>query len=73
MNTKLVSFWESMLDDEPPELTIEWLEIYIINGKYFLFHDLEPVKPFNCHSSCGTSSYDTLQGAVDAAIDIILE
>ena len=70
MNTKLVGFWESMLDDEPPELTIEWLEIYIINGKYFLFHDLEPVM-WDIGSPI-TNSHDTLQDAVDAAIDIIL-
>jgi len=47
MNNKdvtIAKFWETMLEDEEPELSIGNIDIYEINKMFILFYGYEPIK-----------------------------
>ena len=47
MNNKdvtIAKFWETMLEDEKPELSIGNIDIYEINKMFILFYGYEPIK-----------------------------
>ena len=62
-------FWEIMLKDIKPELTIGTIDIYKINNNYVLFYGTNPIietveDAYGVHGA----TQPTLQDAVDVAI-----
>tara|TARA_R110002020_G_scaffold137422_3_gene306402 strand:- start:114 stop:353 length:240 start_codon:yes stop_codon:yes gene_type:complete len=62
-------FWEIMLKDIKPELTIGTIDIYKINKNYVLFYGTNPIietveDAYGVHGA----TQPTLQDAVDVAI-----
>ena len=58
-------FWEVLLGDSEPELTIGSIEIHIVNGRYWLFKDKHPLT--SVIGVLGRKN-TTLQDAVDVAL-----
>ena len=73
----VTKFWETMLADEKPEISIGNIDIYEINKKFSLFRGYEPTASYNNrvvfdqHGE-GLSSYnmESLQDAVNMALAI---
>ena len=43
-SVSVTKFWETMLKDEKPELSIGNIDIYEINKMFILFYGYEPIK-----------------------------
>jgi len=72
MNNKdvtIAKFWETMLKDEKPELSIGNIDIYEINKMFILFYGYEPIKE-EWESMYGIikNNNKNLQDAVDMAL-----
>jgi hypothetical protein len=72
MNNKdvtIAKFWETMLKDEEPELSIGNIDIYEINKMFILFYGYEPIKE-EWKSAYGIikNNNKSLQDAVDMAL-----
>ena len=67
----ITSFWETMLDDEKPEISIGSIDIYEINKLFILFYGYSPIKE-EIESAYGMvkNTNKTLQDAVDMALAI---
>lgn len=62
-------FWETMLEDITPKLTIGNIDIYKINKNYVLFYGTKPITE-TVEDAYGVhrGAQPTLQDAVDVAI-----
>ena len=62
-------FWEIMLKDIKPELTLGTIDIYKINKNYVLFYGTKPItKTVEDAYGVHRGAQPTLQDAVDVAI-----
>jgi len=68
---KVIKFWETMLEDETPEISIGSIDIYEINKLFILFNGYSPIKE-EIESAYGMvkNTNKTLQDAVDMALAI---
>ena len=69
IETKETKFWETMLEDEEPEISIGNIDIYEINKKFILFRGYEPIKE-KWENAYGIieNNNKSLQDAVDMAL-----